>query len=71
MTKISELIKNLIEFKDSFGDLECWYASDDEGNDYHPLTYTPTLCYLDEEGEITDADEIEDDSNIVQICLIN
>ena len=50
MIKISELINNLIEFQDSFGDLECWYASDDEGNDYHPLTYTPTLCYLDEEG---------------------
>lgn len=71
MTKISELITNLVEFKESFGDLECWYASDDEGSDYYPLTYIPTLCYLDEDGEVTDINGDEDDANVTQICLIN
>ena len=44
--KITELIKNLEEFKEKNGDLECWYASDPEGNDHFPLVYTPTKAYI-------------------------
>ena len=46
--KVSEMIKNLQEFMEVHGDLECYYAIDDEGNTYHPVYYDPSMYYLDE-----------------------
>lgn len=43
---VSEMIKNLQEFLDANGDLECWYASDPEGNDHFKMEYTPTKAYV-------------------------
>ena len=30
--KVSEMIENLQNFMNENGDLDCWYAKDDEGN---------------------------------------
>jgi len=38
--KISEMVKLLNEIKDAFGDLDCWYAKDDEGTDIIQLNLT-------------------------------
>ena len=43
--KISELVKSLLEIKEEYGDLECWYAEDDEGNGYTPISFDPTVMF--------------------------
>lgn len=74
--KISEMIKNLQNFMEEHGDLECWYASDDEGNAYHKVYYEPSLmCASKYDGEVMtleDAGWIElypEDYN--EICVVN
>ena len=74
--KISEMIKNLQEFMDEHGDIDCWYASDDEGNGYHPVSYNPTLFYADVYyGEVHTLRDIEEDENdpddYAKICVVN
>ena len=39
--KISDMIKNLYAFMDEHGDVDCWYAEDEEGNAYHPVYFDP------------------------------
>lgn len=46
--KISEMIKNLEEFKAEHGNLDCWYATDDEGNEFHEVYFDPSFRYVDE-----------------------
>ena len=41
--KISEMIKNLEAVMLANGDLECYYAVDDEGNEYHPVYFEPSI----------------------------
>ena len=40
--KITELMHNLRQMKKKYGDLECIYSIDDEGNDFHPVHFHPT-----------------------------
>ena len=49
--KISEMINNLQKFMAEHGDLDCWYAVDDEGNGYAEVHYTPSLYYTDDNGD--------------------
>lgn len=70
--KISEMIKNLQDFMNEYGDVECYYATDDEGNDFKEIYYTPSLFYVDEDGDIyspEDAEDNEDDFELV--CVVN
>ena len=73
--KISEMIKNLQEFMAEHGDIEVWYAVDDEGNDYHPIYFTPSLYYTNGDGDVygtledIDADDYVED--VKPICIIN
>ena len=64
--KISELIYNLEHFQAEYGDLDCWYASDPEGNDHFPLEFTPTKAYIIE-GAGVSYSEPEGE----KICVIN
>ena len=74
--KISEMIKNLQEFKAEHGDIDCWYATDDEGNEYHEVYFDPSFRYVNEYGDVyqqedydaADEDERED---LTPICLVN
>lgn len=74
--KISEMIKNLQEFMEENGDLECWYARDDEGNGYQKVYYDPSMYYVNEYEEVyqqedyDEADE-EDQKNLRPICIVN
>lgn len=74
--KISEMIKNLQEFMVEHGDLECWYARDDEGNGYQEVCYEPSLYYVNEDGEVWqniedfNLDEVYVDE-LRQICIVN
>ena len=74
--KISEMIKNLQEFMEECGDLDCWYATDDEGNEYHEVFYEPTLfCRHKHDGEIIgieDAGWCEwEPEDYTEICVVN
>ena len=46
--KISEIISALEEIKKSEGDLECYYASDEEGNSYYPVFYHASPMDIDD-----------------------
>ncbi len=50
--KISELINNLQTFLEENGDLEAWYASDDEGNGFYPVFCEPSVLTEYEDGEL-------------------
>ena len=41
--KIEEYIKNLQEIADKHPNLDVIYATDDEGNDYSLVSFTPTI----------------------------
>lgn len=74
--KVSKMIKNLQEFMAEHGDLECWYAVDDEGNGYKRVYYDPSLYYVDEYGDIwqqEDYDEADEDEkeDLKPICIVN
>ena len=74
--KLSEYIKNLQSFMNEYGDLDCWYAIDDEGNGYHPVTYKPSLyCIFKYNGAVHDIEDtgwLEMGSDeYEEICVVN
>ena len=73
--KISEMIKNLHEFMNEHGDLECWYAKDDEGNGYYPIHWKPSKYYVNEDYEVRQLVDIEyfeeDVEDYRPVCIIN
>ena len=75
--KISEMIKNLQAFAFEHGDIDCYYAVDDEGNDYKAVYFEPSLMYVNEYTEdvfsCEDYDETdeEDREGLTPICIVN
>ena len=73
--KVSEMIKNLQEFIENYEDVECWYASDDEGNEYHEVYFEPSYHFVNMDGEIVTLADIEEfgykDDEIEPVCIIN
>lgn len=74
--KISEMIKNLQEFMDEHGDLDCFYAIDDEGNGYGKVHYEPSLYYTAEWFDTLYTDEDlgwmeTDPDDCTAVCVIN
>lgn len=77
--KISEMIKNLEEFKAEHGDLDCWYAVDDEGNGYQRVYYYPSLYYVNEDNEMCREEDLEEyleeyeltKEDVTPVCIVN
>lgn len=46
--KLSEYIESLQAFLAEHGDMNCFYASDDEGNSYQQVGYAGSILYTDE-----------------------
>ena len=74
--KISEMIKNLEAVMLANGDLECYYAVDDEGNAYHPIHFEPSVYYINQYGEVFQDEDLEgeDEEDIAElqhICIVN
>lgn len=74
--KISQMIKNLEAVMLANGDLECWYAVDDEGNDYHPIYFEPSVYYRNKWGDMYDESDLEDEdpediAELKQVCIVN
>lgn len=64
--KISEMIKNLQEVMIEHGDIDCWYARDDEGNGYQEVYYDPSFRYVDEYGVVY---HDEEDLEACEVCV--
>lgn len=77
--KVSEMIKNLREFMEENGDVDCYYAVDDEGNDYKEVHYKPTLMLENPNGDLYSVKEIEEDDSLDEderaefkkVCIVN
>ena len=77
--KVSEMIKNLQDFMEENGDIDCYYAVDDEGNDYKEVYYSPTLMYENPYGDLYQVEEIEEDESLDEeertefkkVCIVN
>ena len=74
--KISEMIKNLEKFKKEYGDLDCWYSEDDEGNAYHQVYFEPSVYWVDSDGEVySNVEDLEEYDltmkDVLPICVIN
>ena len=71
--KVSEMINNLQAFMRAYGDLDCWYAVDDEGNEYHEVHFMPSRYYVGEYGDMyQEADLVgEDAATLKQVCIVN
>ena len=73
--KLSEMIANLQKFMVEHGDVDCWWAVDDEGNEYKKVIYEPTLMYKNEYGDAYCQQDIDDGEvdieDVEKICVIN
>lgn len=74
--KISQMIKNLQTLMEDYGDMDCWYAVDDEGNGYNPIHFEPSVYYANHYGEIFQEDELknappEDLAELTAVCIVN
>ena len=68
--KVSDMIKNLEAVMAANGDIECYYAEDDEGNAYHPVYFEPTVYWMNKYEDLEDEDP-EDIAELTQICIVN
>ena len=74
--KISEMIRNLEAVMLANGDLECYYAADDEGNAYHPVYFEPSVYWINQYDEVFQDEDLEgedeeDIAELTQICIVN
>lgn len=74
--KISQMIRNLEAVMLANGDLECYYATDDEGNEYHPVYWEPSIYWINQYGDIFQDEDLEgedeeDIAELTQICIVN
>ena len=63
------MIENLHSFMSEHGDLDCYYAVDDERNDFHEVYYEPNLYYMNKYRDIEY--EEEDVEDFEKICVVN
>lgn len=74
--KISEMIKNLEAVMLANGDIECWYAMDEEGNGFYPIYFEPSVYYLNRYGDVFQEEDLqhedpEDIAELKHICIVN
>ena len=62
--KISNVIENLERLKKEFGDLPCIHSSDDEGNSFHNVIFTPTPM-----EKVDDCMYDSNEENPTHICI--
>ena len=75
--KLSEYISGLQKILDKHGDLNCYYASDAEGNSYHRVCWCGTILFVNEESRtldcVYDEEDLEEygDDTFFPICVVN
>lgn len=68
--KLSEYIDELKKFFDEHGDMDTYYASDDEGNNYQRVCFAGSLFYR-REGDRELCGEEDKDEESIPVCVIN
>lgn len=71
-----EYIKHLNEFVKNHPEsamLQVYTASDDEGNSYNPVHFTPSILHIDGNGETYSSEDIDTDTDLklTQIVCVN
>jgi hypothetical protein len=77
--KLSKYIADLQVFLKKHGDLNCYYASDDEGNSYQACGYSGSILYTDTPeayrlDSVINEDELEEffeDGDYSPVCVVN
>lgn len=82
--KLSQYIAGLQKFLEENGDVDAYYAADDEGNAYQSVSYTGSLFYLTEydkerwrpdlvSGSDTEhVSELQEDGvELIPVCVVN
>lgn len=73
--KLSEMINYLQSLLKTNGDLDCCYASDDEGNAYSLIHFTPGIVFLNEDNELVHPDELDPEAPLPEgvqaYCCVN
>ncbi len=74
--KISQMIKNLQTILSDYGDMDCWYAVDDEGNAYYPINWVPSVYYTNHYGDVFREEDLKDEdpediAELNAICIVN
>lgn len=77
--KLSQYIAELQSFLKAHGDLNCFYAADDEGNSYQRVSYAGSLLYTnDPDGynaemycEEDFKEMLEDGDELTPVCVVN
>ena len=67
--KISKLIENLQAIQKEFGDLDCIYAKDDEGNGFNYISYNPSVGEYDSKGREFYQDDEEYEITVNAVCV--
>lgn len=74
--KLSEKIAELQAALEKYGDLECIYSSDDEGNEFHPVNHGG-YAWVEKEDRLTHYVEIvcdedmDDEIEYMKVYCIN
>lgn len=77
--KLSKMIENLQEVLKEQGDIDCYYAVDDEGNEYKEVIYSPSVMFKDSYGDIFCEEDVNDDNEfddedraeLKKVCVVN
>lgn len=73
--KLSKYVEGLQKLEKEHGDLEVVYSADDEGNDFHKVSWVGELFYFEDLDsyylERVDEDELDEYENPVKAICIN
>ena len=68
--KLSKLIENLQAIHKEYGDLDCVYAKDDEGNEFQLIHYEPTVGEYDSEDRYFEQQDNDNEEYVVEINAV-
>lgn len=63
--KLKSYAKKITELAAQYPNLEVWYASDDEGNNYSKVNWEPSVVNFDKESQYPDEESKK------QVVIIN
>jgi len=75
--KLSKYIAGLQRVMNSHGDLDCYYATDDEGNGYKHVFYTGSIFFVHKyeansyNPELCQEEEIKNQDDFSKVVVVN
>lgn len=62
-------LNDFLENNPDCKEMEVISSSDEEGNSFNKVLFTPTKGHFDGDGFIDDVEELEDDQKINAVCI--